>query len=59
MPQMALPPSDQFGAPAEKMPDCPSCGEDELGMITPGRAFCYVCAVWYVDRDARTIVREL
>lgn len=38
-----LPKCDQSGTPLEKMPNCPNCGEDELGMVQDGRAVCNVC----------------
>lgn len=38
-----LPETDKYGTPLKKMPDCPRCGEDELGMIYPGFAVCYNC----------------
>lgn len=31
------------GCPKEKMPDCPNCGEDELGMLWEDRVICYLC----------------
>lgn len=38
-----LPEVDEWGVPLSKMPDCPQCGEDELGLIETDRAFCYQC----------------
>lgn len=38
-----LPDCDRDGVPKQKMPNCPNCGEDELGMVNPGEAFCYRC----------------
>lgn len=38
-----LPKSDEYGIPVSKMPNCPKCGEDELGMIHPMYAICYAC----------------
>ena len=29
--------------PESKMPDCPNCEEDELGMICKDYAICYRC----------------
>lgn len=29
--------------PKTKMPNCPYCEEDELGMLTAGHVFCYAC----------------
>lgn len=39
-----LPEVDQWGIPKEKMPHCPGCGEDELGLLEPDRAICYRCS---------------
>lgn len=33
---------DQYGTPVSKLPDCPSCGLDELGLIGE-RLLCYAC----------------
>lgn len=38
-----LPPADSWGTPTAKMPHCPQCGCDELGLIEPDRGVCYVC----------------
>ena len=48
IPEMALPPCDEWGVPIWKMPPCPKCSEDELGMLSPGFALCYACGfrVW-------------
>ncbi len=29
--------------PATKMPNCPNCDEDELGMISEHKVICYFC----------------
>jgi len=29
--------------PKSKMPDCPRCGEDELGMLHAELTMCYAC----------------
>jgi ribosomal protein L37AE/L43A len=31
--------------PASKMPDCPVCAKDELGMISKGYILCYGCGL--------------
>ena len=33
--------------PKKKLPDCPKCGEDELGMINTNYIFCYNCTTDY------------
>lgn len=38
-----FPAVDEWGTPLTKMPDCPRCGEDELGLIHPDFAVCYHC----------------
>ena len=38
-----FPEVDEWGTPLTKMPDCPRCGEDELGLIHPGFMMCYLC----------------
>jgi len=35
---------DKWGRPMQKMPDCPECGEDELGLITSEYIMCYSCS---------------
>jgi len=37
------PEADEWGTPKEKMPDCPKCGADELGLIRPEYILCYCC----------------
>lgn len=34
---------DENDTPTEKLPDCPRCGEDELGMIHADLILCYRC----------------
>lgn len=38
-----LPAVNEWGTPVSKMPNCPHCGEDELGLIEPDRGLCYCC----------------
>lgn len=47
--KMTLPKCNEYGTPKEKMPYCPNCGEDELGMMTPSYAICYSCGIMIVD----------
>ena len=37
------PKCNEYETPLEKLPNCPRCGEDELGMITKDYIMCYVC----------------
>jgi len=34
--------------PKTKMPNCPNCEEDELGMLKKDEAFCYQCLSIFV-----------
>lgn len=47
---MQLPQVDEWGRPLTKMPNCPRCFEDELGMMSANGAMCYRCCL-YVERD--------
>lgn len=38
-----FPELDEYDRPIEKLPDCPSCEEDELGVINAGTVLCYFC----------------
>lgn len=50
---MDFPKLDEWGTPKEKLPDCPRCGEDELGVIHPGYLLCYACGweLWKEERN--------
>ena len=39
---------DEFGTPKVKLPDCPKCDEDELGVIHADLILCYRCG-WKVE----------
>lgn len=41
---LPLPSVDEWGTPTSKMPNCPHCGDDELGMIFPDQAVCNRCS---------------
>lgn len=34
---------DEWGRPKKKLPDCPFCAEDELGVVYEGKILCYYC----------------
>jgi len=34
---------DEFDRPKVKLPSCPKCGEDELGVIHADLILCYFC----------------
>jgi hypothetical protein len=40
--------------PKTKMPNCPTCGEDELGMLTENMAYCYCCHANILSKDKMT-----
>jgi hypothetical protein len=52
-----LPAVDEWGTPVSKMPNCPHCGEDELGMMLgqhgdhDGFALCYRCQAIVIRHD--------
>jgi len=39
---------DEFGRPKVKLPDCPKCDEDELGVIHADLILCYSCG-WKIE----------
>lgn len=47
---MTFPELDEWGTPTAKLPDCPQCGEDELGVIHSGLLMCYRCG-WELRRE--------
>jgi len=38
-----FPELDEYNTPKEKLPNCPNCGEDELGVIHERYMMCYAC----------------
>jgi ribosomal protein L37AE/L43A len=46
---IAFPELDEYGTPKTKMPDCPRCGDDELGVIHECLILCYKCG-WKLER---------
>jgi hypothetical protein len=34
---------DEYDRPKKRLPECPKCDEDELGVIHPGLIMCYRC----------------
>ncbi len=47
---MEFPELDEWGTPVEKLPNCPRCGEDELGVIHAGLVLCYACG-WTLEEE--------
>lgn len=43
---------DEFDRPKVKMPDCPKCDEDELGVIHANLVMCYRCG-WKIEGKVR------
>jgi ribosomal protein L37AE/L43A len=39
---------DEFGTPKAKLPDCPKCDTDELGVIHADLVLCYACG-WKLE----------
>ncbi len=39
---------DEFDRPKVKLPDCPKCDEDELGVIHADLLLCYRCG-WKIE----------
>ena len=48
--QFTFPTLDEWGTPTVKLPNCPRCDEDELGVINEVRVMCYACN-WEAWRD--------
>jgi hypothetical protein len=44
-----FPALDENGTPTAKLPPCPLCDEDELGVINPDTVLCYKCG-WKMIR---------
>lgn len=47
---MTFPDLDEHDTPKQKLPNCPRCGDDELGVIHPGYMMCYACG-WEMYKD--------
>lgn len=47
---MQFPTLDENGTPVVKLPDCPFCGRDELGVIHADFLMCYCCG-WEMWKD--------
>lgn len=47
---VTFPDLDEWGTPTAKLPNCPKCGENELGVIHEGLMLCYFCG-WEQWRD--------
>lgn len=46
---VAFPELDEYGTPKKKLPNCPRCGDDELGVIHADYMMCYACG-WEMRR---------
>ena len=49
---LKFPDLDENGTPTTKLPNCPYCGEDELGVINPEQVLCYKCGWRLVRGDS-------
>lgn len=47
---MEFPELDEWDTPTEKLPNCPQCGEDELGVIHKHLLLCYACG-WKMETE--------
>ena len=47
---------DEFGSPKQKLPNCPKCDEDELGVIHSNLVLCYRCG-WKVEGKLTEAIR--
>lgn len=39
---------DEHGTPKVKLPNCPKCGQDELGVVHANLMLCYACG-WKIE----------
>lgn len=46
---MEFPELDEWDTPKAKLPNCPRCGDDELGVIHRNYMMCYACG-WELER---------
>jgi hypothetical protein len=44
----------RIATPAEKMPNCPVCEEDELSLINEHSIFCNACNTWFNNDHVNT-----
>ena len=51
---MTFPELDEWGRPTAKLPDCPRCGDDELGVIHVCLVLCYRCG-WELERSPEEV----
>ena len=54
-----LPDVDSYGVPLTKMPNCPNCGSDELGMVQAARAVCNACGCIAVASRPSMYIQEV
>ncbi len=54
--KVTIPQLTPLGVPTKKLPHCPACHEDELGVLNPDIMMCYSCSTYFYYR--RPIVSE-
>ena len=54
-----LPECGAGGVFVSKVPNCPNCGDDELGMVAADRAVCNRCGCIVVRQPARPHILDL
>ena len=45
---------DEYDTPKVKLPNCPKCGEDELGVMDADLCLCYRCGWKIVGKQANS-----
>lgn len=51
---MVFPDLDCWGRPMVKLPNCPRCDADELGVIHENLVMCYACN-WKLFKDEQPV----
>ena len=49
---------DEYGTPKVKLPNCPKCDEDELGVIHENLTLCYRCG-WKIEARIKIAKRSV
>jgi hypothetical protein len=55
---MKFPELDEHGKLKEKLPNCPACGEDEVGLVNPLMLMCCKCN-WTLEKTEPPKMRPL
>jgi hypothetical protein len=54
-----FPELDEHGTPTAKLPDCPQCGDDELGVVSRDCVLCYRCGWEFWRPEAKAVLRDI